>query len=72
MDIGKRIRSRMLVFMLAFAVVFTYSVVPMNQAYAASKKPGKAAITKVAAISSSSVRVTWKKTSNAKNYQCSC
>ena len=69
MDIGKRIRSRMLVFMLAFAVVFTYSVMPVNQAYAASKKPGRAAITKVAAISSSSVRVTWKKTSNAKNYQ---
>jgi hypothetical protein len=61
--------SKVMILLLAFAVVFTYSVVPMNQAFAASKKPGKAAITKAAAISSSSVRLTWKKTSNAKKYQ---
>ena len=62
--------SKLLVFMLAFAVVFTYSVLPMNQAFAASaKKPGKVTISKVTAVSSSSIKVTWKKASNAKKYQ---
>ena len=61
--------SKVLVFMLAFAVVFTYSVAPMNQAYAASKKPGKATISKLLAMSSSSVKVTWKKVKNAKKYE---
>ena len=60
--------SKLLVFILAFAVMFVYSA-NMNQAYAASKKPGKATISKVAAVSSSSVKVTWKKVKNAKKYQ---
>lgn len=61
--------SKLLVFMLAFAVVFTYSVAPMNQAYAASKTPGRATISKLQAMSSSSVKVTWKKAKNAKKYE---
>lgn len=62
--------SKLLVFMLAFAVVFTYSVLPMNQAFAASaKKPGKVTVSAVTAVSSSSIKVTWKKASNAKKYQ---
>lgn len=60
--------SRMLVFMLAFAVMFTCSAT-MNQAYAAAKKPGKVTISKVTAVSSSSIKVTWKKASNAEKYQ---
>lgn len=61
--------SKLLVFMLAFAVVFTYSVLPMNQAFAASKKPGKVKLSSVKATSSSTIKVTWKKASNAKKYQ---
>ena len=60
--------SKLLVFMLAFAVVFTYSVLPMNQAFAASKKPGKVKLSSVKATSSSTIKVTWKKASNAKKY----
>lgn len=61
--------SRLLVFMLAFAVMFTCSAT-MNQAYAAAaKKPGKVTVSKVTAVSSSSIKVTWKKASNAKKYQ---
>lgn len=65
----KTLGSKLLVFLLAFAVVFSYSVMPMNQAYAASKKPGKVTVSKVTAVSSSSIKVTWKKASNAKKYQ---
>ena len=63
--------SKVLVFVLAFAVVFTYSVMPVNQAYAAAKakKPAKVTGVKAEAVSSSSVKVTWKKAKNAKKYQ---
>ena len=66
---GKTAGSRLLVFLLAFAVVFTYSVIPVNQAYAASKKPGKVTITDVTAASYSSIKLTWKKASKAKKYE---
>ena len=36
-----RLMSKFMVIMLAFAVMFAYSVMPMSQAYAASKKPTK-------------------------------
>ncbi len=65
----KTLGSKLLVFLLAFAVVFSYSVMPVNQAYAASKKPGKVTISKVTPVSSSAIKVTWKKASNAKKYQ---
>ena len=62
--------SKFMVLLLAFAVVFTYSVMPMNQAYAASaKKPAKVTIKTAKAASASSVKVTWKKAKNAKKYQ---
>ena len=62
--------SKFMVLLLAFAVVFTYSVMPMNQAYAASaKKPAKVAIKTAKAASASSVKVTWKKAKNAKKYE---
>ena len=61
-------RSRLLVFMLAFAVMFTFSA-NMNQAYAAAKTPGRVTVSKLTAVSSSSIKVTWKKASNAKKYQ---
>lgn len=61
--------SKVIVFMLAFAVIFTYSVMPMNQAYAASKKPAQVKSLKAKAVSSSSITLTWKKTKNAKKYQ---
>ena len=62
--------SKVLVFMLAFAVVFTYSVMPMNQAYAASaKKPAQVKNLKAKAMSSSSIKLTWNKAKNAKKYQ---
>ena len=62
-------RSRLLVFLMAFAVLISYSALPMNQAYAASKKPGRPVISKAVALSSSSVKLTWKKTNNAKKYE---
>ena len=63
--------SKVMVFILALAVVFTYSVMPVNQAYAAAKakKPAKVTGVKAEAVSSSSVKVTWKKAKNAKKYQ---
>ena len=62
--------SKFMVLLLAFAVVFTYSVMPMNQAYAASaKKPAKVKISSVKATSASAIKVTWKKAKNAKKYQ---
>ena len=64
--------SRVMVFILAIAVVFAYSVMPMSQAYAAAakaKKPAKVSGVKAEAVSSSSVKVTWKKAKNAKKYQ---
>jgi len=62
--------SKVMVFILALAVVFTYSVMPMNQAYAASsKKPAKVTNLKATALSSSSVKLTWKKAKNAKKYE---
>ena len=62
--------SKVMVIMLALAVVFTYSVMPMNQVYAASaKKPAQVKILKVSAASSSAIKVTWKKAKNAKKYQ---
>ena len=62
--------SKFMVLLLAFAVVFTYSVMPMNQAYAASaKKPAKVTIKTAKAASASSVKVTWKKAKNAKKYE---
>jgi len=62
--------SKVMVFILALAVVFTYSVMPMNQAYAASsKKPAKVTNLKASALSSSSIKLTWKKAKNAKKYE---
>ena len=62
--------SKVMVFMLVLAVVFTYSVMPMNQAYAASsKKPAQVKNLKTAAMSSSSIKLTWNKAKNAKKYQ---
>jgi fibronectin type 3 domain-containing protein len=66
----KTLMSKFMVFMLALAVVFTYSVMPMSQAYAASaKKPAKVTIKKATAVSMTSFKVTWKKAKNAKKYQ---
>ena len=65
-----KLMSRVMVFVLAFAVMFAYSVVPMNQAYAASaKKPSKVTLSSAKAITSSSVKLTWKKAKNAKKYE---
>lgn len=62
--------SKMTVLVLALAVVFTYSVMPMSQAYAASaKKPAKVTLSSAKAVSTSSVKLTWKKAKNAKKYQ---
>ena len=61
--------SKLMVLMLAFAVVFTYSVLPLNQSFAASKKPAKVTGVKAKAVSSSSIKVSWKKAGNAKKYE---
>ena len=62
--------SKVMVLLLAFAVVFTYSVMPMNQAYAASsKKPAQVKSLKAVATSTSAIKLTWKKAKNAKKYQ---
>ena len=62
--------SKVLIFILAIAVVFAYSVMPVSQAYAASaKKPAKVKISSAKAITSSSVKLTWKKAKNAKKYE---
>ena len=61
--------SKLMVFMLTLAVVFTYSVMPMNQAYAATKKPAQVKSLKAKAVSSSSVKLTWTKVKNAKKYE---
>ena len=57
------------VMLMALAIMIAYSAAPMNQSYAASKKPAKVKISSVKAVSSSSVKVTWKKASNAKKYE---
>lgn len=65
---GTHLMRKIMVVLLAFAVVFTYSVIPMNQAYAASsKKPAQVKITKAKATSTSSFKVTWKKAKRAKS-----
>ena len=61
--------SKLMVFMLTLAVVFTYSVMPMSQAYAASAKPAKVTIKKATPVSTTSFKVTWKKAKSAKKYQ---
>jgi thiosulfate/3-mercaptopyruvate sulfurtransferase len=62
--------SKFMVLMLAFAVVFTYSVLPLNQTYAASsKKPAKVTGVKASAISASAIKVSWSKAKNAKKYE---
>ncbi len=61
--------SKVLVLMMAFAVIFTYSVLPMNGAYAATKKPAQVKSLKVTAKAANSVTLKWKKAANAKSYQ---
>ncbi|MBR3126048.1 MAG: fibronectin type III domain-containing protein [Mogibacterium sp.] len=61
--------SKLMVFMLTLAVVFTYSVMPMTQAYAASAKPAKVTIKEATPVSTTSFKVTWKKAKSAKKYQ---
>jgi thiosulfate/3-mercaptopyruvate sulfurtransferase len=62
--------SKLMIFMLALAVVFTYSVMPMSQSYAASsKKPAQVKTVKAKAVAASAVKLTWKKVKNAKSYQ---
>ena len=60
---------KMSVLLMALAIMIAYSAVPMNQSYAASKKPAKVKVSSLKAVSSSSVKVTWKKASNAKKYE---
>lgn len=61
--------SRVMVFLMVLAVMVTYSAVPMNQAFAASKKPAKVVVSSAKATSVSTVKLTWKKAKNAKKYQ---
>ncbi|MBQ3370763.1 MAG: fibronectin type III domain-containing protein [Mogibacterium sp.] len=62
--------SKFMVLLLAFAVIVTYSVMPMNQAYAASaRKPVQVKSLKATATSSSAIKLTWKKAKYAKKYQ---
>ena len=62
--------SKVMVLVLTLAVVFTYSVMPMSQAYAASaKKPAKVTLSSAKAVTSSSVKLTWKKAKDAKKYE---
>ena len=63
---------RLMVLMMVLAVVVSYSVLPMNQTFAASaKKPAKVKSLKVTAMNDpeTSIRVSWKKAKNAKKYQ---
>lgn len=62
---------KLMVLMMAFAVVVSYSVLPMNQAFAASKRPAKVKNLKVAALNDSetSIQLKWKKVKKAKKYQ---
>ncbi len=61
--------GKVIVFMMVLAVMFTYSVMPMNNAYAASKKPAKVTVSSAKSTSTSAVKITWKKAKNARTYQ---
>ncbi len=63
---------KIMVLMMVLAVVVTYSVVPMNQSFAASgKRPAKVKSVKAVALgdSETSINVSWKKAKHAKKYQ---
>ena len=63
---------KLMVLMMALAVVVSYSVLPMNQTFAASaKKPAKVKSLKVKALNDSetSIQLKWKKAKKAKKYQ---
>ncbi|MBE6041225.1 MAG: fibronectin type III domain-containing protein [Clostridiales bacterium] len=61
----KRVAAFILVFMFAFVSVFAVSP---STAFAAAKRPAKVKGVKAVAKSSSSIKITWKKTKNAKKY----
>jgi thiosulfate/3-mercaptopyruvate sulfurtransferase len=62
---------KLMVLMMAFAVVVSYSFLPMNQTFAASKKPAKVSGVKAKALKDvdTSIQITWKKAKSAKKYQ---
>lgn len=63
---SKRIASLILVTIFTFVSVFAAFSAPT---YAASKKPSRVTGVKVTATSGTSLKITWKKTKNAKKYQ---
>lgn len=63
------VSRKILVVMMVFAVMLTYSVMPMNQAFAASKRPAQVKKLKAKANSDSAIQLTWKKAKSAKKYQ---
>ena len=63
------IMSKVMVVVLAFAVMFVFSVMPVNQSYAASGKPAQVKALKAKAAAASAVKLTWTKAKNAKKYE---
>lgn len=62
----KKILTLMIAVVFVFVTAFSVSTAP---AYAASRKPAQVKGLKAAAVSSSSIRITWKKAKRAKKYQ---
>ena len=62
-------RKRILTFIVAIALIFTCTAVLSTTSSYAASKPAKVSNVKITKVSSTKIKITWKKAKNAKKYQ---
>ncbi len=68
-ETGKRTMSRILSVLMAIMVCTAFTLATPDEVSAASKKPSKVTISSAKSADYNAVKVVWKKTKNAKQYQ---